>query len=157
MKIHEKVALGVKTRLSMEIPYVNTWNEAMALGILPPNISKTTAHLWRLVDDIWFISGDRSTDLNFYSKRSLLLGVYASTELFMLTDKSKNFIETWKFLDRRIEEAVGAGMEFHKLKDITFAAGKGFLDMTTLLKGFPNKVENSIEDIKREFGNTNNK
>lgn len=83
------------------------------------------------------MSGDRSVDYNFYTKRTLLLGVYASTELFMLTDKSKDFVETWKFLDRRIDEVLSFGFNIHNLKNFAFAAGKGILDMTTMFKSFP--------------------
>ena len=32
--------------------------------------------------------------------------VYVSTETYMLTDKSPNFIETWEFLDRRLSDAT---------------------------------------------------
>jgi ubiquinone biosynthesis protein COQ9 len=35
-----------------------------------------------------------------------LAGVYTSTELFMLTDASDNFADTWAFLDRRLEDVV---------------------------------------------------
>ena len=32
--------------------------------------------------------------------------MYTSTELFMLTDASDNFADTWAFLDRRLEDVV---------------------------------------------------
>ena len=42
--------------------------------------------------------------MNWYSKRLTLAAVYKTTELFMITDKSENFEETWKFLDRRFAD-----------------------------------------------------
>jgi hypothetical protein len=62
--------------------------------------------------DLWFlyffISSDREHRLQFdwYTKRAVLAGVYTSTELFMLTDASDNFADTWAFLDRRLEDVV---------------------------------------------------
>ena len=61
-----------------------------------------------LVDEIWYMAGDRSTDINWYTKRGLLKTVYISTELYMLQDKSHNHEQTWKFLERRIDEMVQA-------------------------------------------------
>lgn len=109
----------------------------MALGALPSNIRRTTENLWKFTDDLWFLAGDRSTDYNFYTKRSLVLGVYASTELFMLTDKSENFSETWKFLDRRIGDVLTVGSAVGNVKNVLSATAKGFLDMTTLFKPYP--------------------
>src|SRR3546814_10685041 len=70
---------------------------------LPQNAATGLACLYRTVDAIWYAAGDRATDYNFYTKRALLAGVYSSTLLFWLNDKSENFAATWAFLDRRIE------------------------------------------------------
>ena len=35
MRIRERIALGIKTRLELEIPYKAVWPQAMALGALP--------------------------------------------------------------------------------------------------------------------------
>ena len=51
-------------------------------------------------------AGDTATDWNFYSKRALLAGVYSSTVLFWLNDKSEDFRDTWAFLDRRIADVM---------------------------------------------------
>ena len=56
--------------------------------------------MWQYADDSWFLAGDKSQDYNFYTKRSLFLYVYISTELFMLTDKSSELFMTWEFMDR---------------------------------------------------------
>lgn len=39
----------------------------------------------------------------------MFIGVYVSTELFMLTDKSKDFRETWEFLERRLNDVLFLG------------------------------------------------
>lgn len=51
----------------------------------------------------------RNLQMNWYSKRTLLAGVYTSTELYMTQDKSQDFQETWKFLDRRLQDVAFVG------------------------------------------------
>jgi len=61
-----------------------------------------------LSDEIWFLAGDKAVDPTWYTKRASLAAIYASSELFMTTDKSPNFGETRAFLQRRLEEAANA-------------------------------------------------
>ena len=63
----------------------------MALGIKPENNCETRSILWQYADDCWYRCGDKSNDINYYSKRMTFLFAYVSTELFMLTDKSTDF------------------------------------------------------------------
>lgn len=51
----------------------------MAIGIQPENVQKTLALLAKAVDDIWYLTGDRSFDMKYYSRRAVLLGIYTST------------------------------------------------------------------------------
>jgi ubiquinone biosynthesis protein COQ9 len=41
LKIRERVSLGIKTRLELEVPYKSVWPQAMALGAHPLNMPKT--------------------------------------------------------------------------------------------------------------------
>jgi hypothetical protein len=47
--------------------------------------------------------------MNWYSKRALLGAVYVSTELFMITDRSANYADTWAFMNRRLEDVDAVG------------------------------------------------
>jgi len=80
----------------------------MALLGSPQNIPTSFTNLSELIDEIWFQCGDQTNDYSWYTKRALLTGVYISTELFMLTDRSKDYKETWEFLDRRLADFVCA-------------------------------------------------
>jgi ubiquinone biosynthesis protein COQ9 len=60
--------------------------------------------LWTYSDEIWRRCGDTATDFNYYSKRILFNSAYASTELFMLTDRSPARFASWQFLDRRMQD-----------------------------------------------------
>jgi ubiquinone biosynthesis protein COQ9 len=97
----------------------------MSLG---ENIHTSVSELAKLSDEMWFLAGDDSHDMNWYSKRATLSGVYAITgeltitlanatslhinffaELFMTQDTSAGFEETWKFLDRRLNDVKVLG------------------------------------------------
>ncbi len=65
--------------------------------------------LAQITDDVWHAAGDKSTDYNWYTKRGLLAGVYTATELYMLTDYSPGFADTWDVLDRRLKDVMTIG------------------------------------------------
>ncbi len=41
-KIRDKVWYAIKERLTLELEYIDTWNQAMAIGAHPSNISQTS-------------------------------------------------------------------------------------------------------------------
>lgn len=70
-----------------------------------------------LVDSIWVAAGDTATDHSKYTKRALLAGVYSATELYMLTDCSPGFADTWDALDRRLHDISMIGASFRQVQD----------------------------------------
>ncbi len=85
---------------------------AIALLAAPQNLALGARLAWRSADRIWRGAGDRATDFNHYSKRTILMGVYGSTTFVFLDDESPDLAETRAFLDRRI----GDVMRFEKFK-----------------------------------------
>jgi ubiquinone biosynthesis protein COQ9 len=73
------------------------------------NIPASLKELNALSDEIWYLAGDTNVDTSWYTKRASLAAVYASSELFMTTDTSKDFRETERFVDRRLEEVQKIG------------------------------------------------
>ena len=73
------------------------------------NIAPSLKELNALSDEIWYLAGDTSVDMSWYTKRASLAAVYASSELFMTTDTSKDFQETEQFVDRRLEDVQKIG------------------------------------------------
>ena len=53
MRIRDRVHLGVKTRLELEIPYKTVWPQAMALGAQPQNLTNTAKQVHAISDEIW--------------------------------------------------------------------------------------------------------
>jgi ubiquinone biosynthesis protein COQ9 len=87
----------------------DTWPQALGIQSHPANLPTAVRQRAELVDDIWHACGDTSTDYNWYTKRGLLAGVYTATELFMLTDYSPGYADTWRSLDRRLKDVKRLG------------------------------------------------
>jgi ubiquinone biosynthesis protein COQ9 len=112
MKIRDKITALVEARLDATSADRESLRRALAILALPQNLAKATRLGWRTVDTIWRAAGDVATDYNHYTKRTILLGVYASTITIFLDDESEGLAETRAFLGRRI-----AGiMQFEKAK-----------------------------------------
>jgi len=103
LRIRERVTLGVRTRLSLLIPYREAARKTATFLSLPHHAGKASRLLYNTVNEIWYYAGDTSTDYNFYTKRALLAWVYSATFLYWLRDSSEEYEKTWAFLDRRIE------------------------------------------------------
>lgn len=106
LKLREKVALAIRLRLEVNYASREAIRRAVGLLALPIHAPLASKSLYRTVDAVWYAVGDRSTDYNFYTKRALLAGVYGSTLLYWLNDKSAGATETWAFLDRRIADVM---------------------------------------------------
>lgn len=110
LRFRDKVALAVRLRL--EGADREIVRRGAALFALPQNAATGAALIWGTADAIWTVLGDRSDDINWYSKRATLSAVYSSTVLYWLGDDSEGHQATWDFLDRRIEGV----MQFEKFK-----------------------------------------
>ncbi|KAK6147616.1 hypothetical protein DH2020_018528 [Rehmannia glutinosa] len=100
-----RVAKLVRIRLEMQAPYISKWPQALSIQAQPSNIATSFKQRAMLVDEIWHAAGDESTDIDWYVKRTVLGGIYSTTEIYMLTDTSPDFRDTWAFLDERVREA----------------------------------------------------
>jgi ubiquinone biosynthesis protein COQ9 len=112
LQTRDRIALGVKLRIQNTVGGKESVRRGLALLAMPFNGPLALKLLYRTVDAIWYAAGDSSTDFNFYSKRALLGGVFSSTLLYWLNDRSPDDEATWAFLDRRLADV----MRFEKLK-----------------------------------------
>ncbi len=106
MRIRDRIKTAVQVRLEQQAPHKEAIRRALALQVLPQNGFGAMRGLYRTVDLMWRAAGDNATDINFYSKRLLLAGVYTSTVLYWLNDKSEGAAATWSFLERRIDDVM---------------------------------------------------
>jgi ubiquinone biosynthesis protein COQ9 len=106
LKVREKIARAIRLRLVPLATHREAVRRGLALMALPSGVPMSLRTLWATVDAVWHLAGDRATDFNYYSKRGLAAGVYSSTLLFWLEDKSEGQADTWAFLDRRIADVM---------------------------------------------------
>jgi ubiquinone biosynthesis protein COQ9 len=106
MKVRERIAVAVSTRLALLEPHREAVRRSLALLVLPQNAPLGLRLLYDTVDAIWYAAGDDATDFNFYTKRGLLAAVLAATTLYWLDDRSPGGEETAAFLQRRLAEVM---------------------------------------------------
>ena len=79
LKIRERIALGVETRLAAAFenePALRRWAGFLAL---PSNLPLAMRLVWESADLLWRWAGDTATDENHYSNRAILSGILIST------------------------------------------------------------------------------
>lgn len=117
LRIRDRIALMVRTRLERWTPHREAVRRALALSVKPGFAEDGIRSGYATVDAMWRAAGDRATDYNFYTKRGLLAAVYTSTLLVWLDDKSEDCAESWEFLDRRIENVMQVPKAQAKIKE----------------------------------------
>lgn len=102
LRFRDRVALALRLRLEAAGEKEAVRRE-MTLFSLPRHAAEGTELVWGTADAIWAALGDASDDLNWYTKRGTLAGVFAASCLYWLGDESEGDAATWAFIDRRIE------------------------------------------------------
>lgn len=105
MKFRDKVGFAVRVRISA-IEDKEAVRRGTALFALPHLAAEGAQLVWGTADLIWDVLGDTSDDLNWYTKRATLAGVYGAAVLYWLGDDSLNAQATDAFIDRRIENVM---------------------------------------------------
>lgn len=105
MKIRERVTFAVRTRIEA-VSDKEAVRRGSALFALPQHAGEGAKLIWGTADAIWLALDDPSDDINWYTKRATLSGVYGAVVLFWLGDDSLDHHDTWAFLDRRIEDVM---------------------------------------------------
>lgn len=105
MKFRDKVIRAVQLRLEV-VDDKEAVRRGATLFTLPMYAADGARAVWGTVDRIWSELGDSSDDLNWYTKRATLYGVYSATVLYWLGDESPDNQRTWRFLDRRIDDVM---------------------------------------------------
>lgn len=111
-----RVAKAVRLRLEGEDREII--RRGTTLFTMPHHAAEGTKLLWGTADAIWTALGDGSDDVNWYTKRMTLAGVYSATVLYWLGDSSEDAAETWAFLDRRIEDVMRIEKAKAKLREM---------------------------------------
>jgi ubiquinone biosynthesis protein COQ9 len=116
MKIRERIAHAVRTRFEWLEDHKEAERLAISYWARPLRKIEGAKLVWATADKIWIWAGDTATDYNRYTKRILLSGILTATALYWLNDESKGHLDSWAFLDRRIENALALGKIAAKIK-----------------------------------------
>jgi ubiquinone biosynthesis protein COQ9 len=135
MRFRDRIARAVQLRLQL-IEDKEAVRRGTTLFSLPQYAPDGAKLVWGTCDAIWTALGDTSKDINWYTKRGTLSGVYTATVLFWLGDTSEGDAATWAFLDRRIDNV----MQIEKVK----AQVKKSPTLSMLLAG-PNWLASQIK------------
>jgi len=104
MDLRAKVEALTWARLMGNKEVVGRLQEALAILAFPTAVPLAANELKMIPDEILYLAGHEAADLTWYTERGSLAAVYAATELFMTNDTSPDFIETQRFLRRRLDE-----------------------------------------------------
>ena len=141
LKVREKIKKAVELRIKLASDK-EAVRRGVALFALPIYAFEGSRLIWDTADLIWELIGDNSEDYNWYSKRTILSAVYASTVLYWLGDDSEGNKETWHFLDRRIEDV----MKFENAK-LQLKTNKFTQEFNGLVGKFLQKIKRPTKNI----------
>ncbi len=112
LPIRERIRRLVQFRLDAASPDIEALRRALAIMAMPQNVPAALKLSWQSADAMWRLAGDRATDYNHYTKRTILAGIYAATLTVLAEDTSEDHADTRAFLERRIDGV----MKFEKAK-----------------------------------------
>ena len=98
--MHKRIKKIILTKIKIINKHKDFYRRTFYFLLIPINYKLLTAYLYKSVDLMWYISGDNSTDFNFYTKRMILSGVYSSVILHFISNDS--LLETEKKLDNNL-------------------------------------------------------
>ena len=106
MPVHKKIRELLLIRFEILQHNKEAVRKMVAFMAQPAQAKLNSRLLYNTLDRVWRIAGDRSTDLNFYTKRATLGTVYGSTMLAFLADDTPDMQKTRAFLDRRLQDVA---------------------------------------------------
>lgn len=130
MRFRDKVATALRYRIEA-MSDREAVRRATALFALPNHAAEGARLVWETADHVWTALGDKSDDLNWYSKRATLSAVWASTVLYWLGDDSAGQADTLAFIDRRIEDVMRIEKVKGQLRENSLT--KPFMDLQSKL------------------------
>ncbi|KAH7574537.1 hypothetical protein JRO89_XS03G0308600 [Xanthoceras sorbifolium] len=133
----QRISKLVRIRLEMQAPYISKWPQALSIQAQPLNVPTSFKQRAMLVDEIWHAAGDEGSAIDWYVKRTVLGGIYSTTEIYMLTDSSPDFRDTWTFLDDRVKDAFDMKKTVQEAQYLAEAVGAG---LGSSLQGFVGKI-----------------
>ena len=114
-RVNEKIRFLVILRLKLIDEFFNKV-DLVKLALKQKSFVKLNQMIFNVSDEIWFLSGDTSTDFNYYSKRGILMNIYSLSYLYNLNQE--DFLKTEKFINKQIDLTLMFGKVKSKFKKI---------------------------------------
>ncbi len=118
-RINEKIRFLIIHRIKIIDTYFNK-QKVIKLILKQKSFLKLNKMLFNISDEMWFMSGDKSTDFNFYSKRFILMNIYSLSFIYNLKNASKDYSDTKKFVDKQIDSVLRFGRIKNKIQDTLY-------------------------------------
>ena len=103
-RISAIIRAAILARLENAEPHREAVSQALKILARPQHAALAAKTLYRTVDRMWRLTGDRATDISFYTKRASLAGVYSATLLYWTVNSNADRTKTEAFLDQRLGE-----------------------------------------------------
>ncbi|MCI4646019.1 MAG: COQ9 family protein [Hyphomonadaceae bacterium] len=107
MRVHERVAFGVRAWLDVLAPHRHAVERASGRAFWPTRTGDAAQRCWSVADMVWDAIGDTSQDYNFYSKRALLAAVIPAIVLYWQGNPEDEALDA--FIARRLKSAMMIG------------------------------------------------
>jgi len=117
MKTHKRIREIILLRLKINQDEKNLIKKTYFTLLLPQHSKIASMSLYKIVDQMWFIAGDKSTDFNFYSKRAILAAIYSSTFFYWINNQ--DFKKTVQFLDLQLKKISKIPKIKKRIKNLT--------------------------------------
>ena len=119
LRVHEKIIFIIMEYLKILNNYKKSFKQLFLYMIINARFISANRVLFRIADQTWFISGDKSLDFNYYTKRLILMKVYLLTFLFWLKNEdTKNLDKTKVFVEKVIKRVLTFGKIKSQLKGL---------------------------------------
>lgn len=129
LRVPERIRRLVEFRIDAVAGREEALRRALAILAMPQNLARAAKVGWSSADLMWRLAGDTATDLNHYSKRTILSGIMAATLAVLVDDTSENKAETRAFLGRRLQDVA----RFEKAKAQIFRSDAEHFSLVRLL------------------------
>ena len=97
---------AILCRLDNAAPHREAVSSALKVLARPQCAGLGAKTLYRTVDRIWRLTGDRAVDFSFYTKRASLAGVYSAVLLYWVANPAADRSRVESFLDQRLREVA---------------------------------------------------
>ena len=112
-RLNEKVKFFILKRIEITNKNLDL-RKLIRINFKKKSPTKFVRTLFNISDEIWYLTGDKSTDFNFYSKRFILMNIYLNSLIYFLVSKENDFSK----LEIFVEKQIRAVQLFGKLKRI---------------------------------------